>query len=332
MLFPQMTPSCLSKRAAETHRIRSVLSFIGLLLVFRGAIAAQTSDDLFNASVLHEVRLYLHPNDWSHLKANYLKNTHYPAELYWGGMWVADIAVRSRGSGSRNGVKPGLEVEFDRYITAQRFLGLRSLVLDNSLQDPSFLHEHLSFLMFRRMGIAAPRQAYARLYVNDEYAGLYSMVEAVDDQFLAYHLGEGGGYLYEYRWSDPPYHFEYLGRAAELYLPSKFRPETRLNDYDAGTIERMVRAINLTSDEEFLPEVSQFIDLKLFMKLLAIENFVAEPDGIVGLWGMNNFYLYRPAQTSQFQFIPWDKDITFDGTWHSIWFNTDCSRSIHSLI
>ena len=38
---------------------------------------------------------------------------------------------------------------------------------------------------------------------------------------------------------------------------------------------------------------------------------------------MNNFYLYRFAGTTRFQFIPWDKDVTFGNPGQSIWFNTD---------
>ena len=38
--------------------------------------------------------------------------------------------------------------------------------------------------LFARLGLPAPREAHTRLYVNGEYAGLYSIVEAVDKVFL----------------------------------------------------------------------------------------------------------------------------------------------------
>ena len=151
--------------------------------------------------------MYIYPEDWSESPTHYLQNTWYLAELYWRGLTAANIGVRSRGLGSRSSVKPGLTVKFNRYVD-QQFLGLTELVLDNSLQDPSFLRERLSMLLFRRMGIAAPREAYVRLYVNDEYAGLYSMVEAIDSQFLMRNFGEESGTLHEYHWMEPPFHFE----------------------------------------------------------------------------------------------------------------------------
>jgi len=328
MLLSQPARSVQAKAVSEKTAgltcgsVQRVLFSALWFLTLSSLCTAHNSDDFFDSSVLHELRLYVHPHDWAQLQANYLKNTHYPAELYWRGVWVADSAVRSRGFGSRSGIKPGLTLEFNRYVAEQRFLGLTALVLDNSLQDPSFLRERLSLLLFRRMGIAAPRQAYARLYINDAYGGLYSMVESVDEQFLQYHFGDNRGYLYEYRWSEPAYQFEYLGSNAESYSPGRFRPETRLDDFDAATIGRMVHAINSASEDDFPREVSRFLDLKLFMKHVAVENFLAEPDGILGLWGMNNFYLYRFIDTERFQCIPWDKDMTLSYPWHSIWFNT----------
>ena len=44
---------------------------------------------------------------------------------------------------------------------------------------------------------------------------------------------------------------------------------------------------------------------------MAIENFLAEDDGILGYAAMNNFYLYRFAAPAASVLIAWDKDSTF---------------------
>ena len=305
-----------------THLRCQLLLGVFLFLAFIKPGLAQDSRDLFDGSVLEELRLYIHPDDWSQLRAHYLENTWYLSDLYWRGLTAANIGVRSRGLGSRSSVKPGLTVQFNRYVD-QRFLGLTELVLDNSLQDPSFLRERLSMLLFRRMGIAAPREAYARLYVNDEYAGLYSMVEAIDSQFLTRSFGEDGGALHEYHWTEPPFHFESQGDDWERYARARFEPRTRQHDSGLEAIGQMVRVTNEAPEEEFIERVSQFLDLKQFLKHVAVENYLAEADGLLGLWGMNNFYLYRFAETGRFQFIPWDKDVTFGNPGQSIGFNTD---------
>ena len=127
----------------------------------------------------------------------------------------ATVGIRSRGTGSRSGVKPGLRVDFDRYTTDQKFLGLKSVILRNNTQDPSNMHERLSMLFFRRMGLKAEREAHARLFVNNAYAGLYTIVESVDKTFLTKNFGEDDGHLYEYDFDNAsrhvPFYFGYLG-------------------------------------------------------------------------------------------------------------------------
>jgi spore coat protein CotH len=60
--------------------------------------------------------------------------------------------------------------------------------------------------------------------------------------------------------------------------------------------------------------MEEFLDLKKFIRYLAIENFLADEDGLTGDYGPNNFYLYRFANKNLFTFIPWDKSNTFWAT------------------
>src|SRR5439155_17327191 len=84
------------------------------------------ADAFFDDSVVHEIRLVINSRDWQSLKDHYLDNTYYPCDMSWGDHTVRNIGIRSRGTGSRSGVKPGLRVDFDRYVTDQKFLGLKS--------------------------------------------------------------------------------------------------------------------------------------------------------------------------------------------------------------
>jgi hypothetical protein len=69
--------------------------------------------------------------------------------------------------------------------------------------------------------------------------------------------------------------------------------------------------------------VSRFIDLDQFVRYVAVENFLADFDGMLGVWGMNNFYLYRHSTSGVAQVIAWDRDNAFSAADHPIWFNTD---------
>jgi hypothetical protein len=73
----------------------------------------------------------------------------------------------------------------------------------------------------------------------------------------------------------------------------------------------MVKAINDTPDAIFEREMSAYIDLTKFVDHIALENFLAEDDGILGYAGLNNFYFYRFEDSRRSQFLVWDKDNTF---------------------
>lgn len=273
---------------------------------------AQSVDEVFDAQALHEIRLLINSKDLQLLRANFTTNTYYPADLIWGsgGQRVRNVAVRSRGLGSRNGVKLGLRVDFDRYTTDQRFAGLASIVLDNLLQDPAMVRERVAMAFFNRVGVPAPRESFCRLFINNAYQGVYAIVEELEPVFAARTLGEDRGFLFEYHYVQS-FHGEDLGGLA-AYKPL-FEPRNHEDDADAvlyGAIRDLFREANV-DDGTFRERVEPYLDVAAFIRLIAAENFLAENDGILGYAGMNNFYMYRFAGTTRQRILPWDKDNTF---------------------
>ena len=297
-------------------RLASFTALLTFSLTLAAPASAQTADDLFDQSVLHDIQLTMKPGDWETLQANYLSDTYYPADMQWREVVVPQVGVRSRGSGSRNAKKPGLKVDFGRYLDQTAF-GLKSIVLANATQDPSMLAQRIGLGMFARMEMPAPRVVHARVFINGEYLGLYELIEPVDKTFLGRAFGtdangktENGGYLYEYHWKDG-YPWDYLGADLQIYA-ELFEPKTHESDAPVllyGPLETLFRRINQVSDSQFEREVGELLDLRQFVRHIAVENFIAERDGFLGNWGPNNFYWYRFQGRALSQPLPWDKDL-----------------------
>jgi len=274
--------------------------------------SAQTAAEVFDADVLRDITLKLHSADWQKLKDNFQDNTYYPADFTWNGVTVRNVGIRSRGLGSRSAIKPGLRVDFDKYSSEQRFVDLKSLVLDNLTQDAALMKEMLSMRLFARLGLPAPREAFVRLYVNHTLVGLYAVVESIDKRFLERVFAQDNGNLFEFHYTFD-YNFEYLGsdldRYRELFDPKTNESHSTFELFDP--IERMVRTANDASDAAFASAMAEFLDLNTLARHVAAENFVAENDGWLGYAGMNNFYLYQFGDRPQFQVISWDKDSAF---------------------
>jgi len=287
---------------------------IGLILQSAAAttVQAQTTDDLFNENVVQTLQITIHSRDWEMLRSNFTSNDFYPADVTWNGIRVRNVGIRSRGLGSRSGVKPGLEVNFAHYSSRGQFLGLRALVLDNLTTDPSMLRERVAMAFYRRLGVPAPREAHANLAVNGQSMGVFVIVEPVDSVFLQRWLGENSGALYEYHWLTP-YFATFLGEDLNLY-PPLFEPRTQetRSTFDLfDPIRELFRTINSAPASSFRDAVNARLDLDATLRLIAAEAFMAEWDGILGYAGLNNFYLYRPAASTQARLLPWDADHTF---------------------
>ena len=297
---------------------RALATMLMLTACVSGPVQAQAPAEdervtaLYEPGRLHEVRLELHSADWARLRANYLSNTYYPADVSWDGHVIRNVGIRSRGSGSRDARKPALKVDFNEFVRGQRFAGLKGFTLDNFRQDPAMLKETVTARLYERMGVTGPRAVHARVYVNGEYLGLYAQVELVDDVFLESRFGEDDGYLYDFEW-DGDYRFTWLG-GDPLRYATMFKPETREDDPPAqlwGTVTEMITAVNRTSRVEWPQMLERYFDVGHLMAYLAVESFLADHDGLAGDWGINNFYFYRFAESERFQFIPWDKDVNF---------------------
>ncbi|WP_321473218.1 CotH kinase family protein [uncultured Paludibaculum sp.] len=267
------------------------------------------SSKLYDSTVVQTMDLTLSADDWALLKQNYNENTNYKGSMNWGGIAVSDVAIRSRGSSSRSGVKPSLKITIDKYVDDATFLLQKSLVLLNMVQDPPMLRDYLSMQMFRRAGIPAPRSAYVKVTVNGEFQGLFLLVEDIDTPFLARNFYTNSGWLYEYNLNNI-YHFEDRGDDPAAYTPDPFELKTNKKTPNAEELAAFVQSVNRTTPEIFIDDVSPHLDINRLLRHVAVETYLAEIDGIAGVVGANNFYLYQPGAGAPFEFIPWDKSAT----------------------
>jgi len=285
------------------------LALLACWLVLTGVTSGQQlARDFFDNRVLHEIRIDVDPDDWATLRQNYLEDTYYRANVSSGAMTASAVGIRSRGRGSRSPEKPNIDVNVQKYAKNQTFAGLGFFILKANNQDPSMLHEAVAFELYRKMGLHAAREAPAKLYINGEYFGLYTIVEHQDEDFLSRNLGEDTGDLFEWT-PNAFYHFEDLGDDPAVYANLL---EAKSDNPNYQKFIDLVKAVNYSSSSDFVNAVSRYLDLKLYLTLVATENVIAEVDGLWGsVYGTNNIYLYRFQGQDLFDWIPWDKDLAF---------------------
>jgi serine/threonine protein kinase len=163
----------------------------------RAGAKSAPGDAFFCDEKIHTFRFELAGSALGELNRN--ERAYVRAQMSDGKHVYSDLGTHLKGMGSFQPLtqKPSFTVKLDRFVPGQRYHGLKKFMLNNSVQDSTFLAEWLSSQMFRDAGVPAARATHAFVEFNGRQLGLYVLVEAANSDFLTQHFRNGRGNLYE---------------------------------------------------------------------------------------------------------------------------------------
>lgn len=292
---------------------------VGLLLLIS---PAWSQKDLYDLEHLVEVRLKFAEPNWHTLLDSLKergKDERLIAEVTVDGKSYPDSGVRYKGNSSyfnvRNtgGRKLPFNIKVD-YVNKKTRLpgGFVTLKLSNVFRDPSFMREVLSYEIARKY-MPAPHANYAKVYINDEYLGLYNLSESVDDDFLKEYYGDDNGAFFK---CDPDWHesapnsckignnasLEYLGADSVCYY-SLYEMKSKKG---WGELLELTEAINRHPER-----LEQMMNINEVLWMLAFDNVLVNLDSYLGRL-CHNYYLYRD-KADIWHPIVWDMNLSFGG-------------------
>lgn len=218
------------------------------------------------------------------------------------------VGVRVKGgAGSTRSIdaKASLKIDLDLYEDHE-FMGLGKITLNNVVQDPTYLHEHMAYALFRSLGVPAPRVGWARVWFGDEYVGLYTHIESVDSRFLETWYGDGSGILYEGAYGSD------LTPGGEGSFDIDQGPE----DWDRSDLTAVIDILAGPADDGALQDLDLLVDMDEFLTVMAVEAVAMHWDGYTT---RNNYRLYHDPITDRFSMIPWGTDQTFMEDYLGLW-------------
>ena len=257
------------------------------------------TQSLFVTDRVVDLRVELDSADWAAILASPRDEVYYPANIVYDGAVVEEVAFRTKGNSSlSSSANTGtsrlpFKIDLNYYVEGQELLGETKLVLNNGFKDPSCMRDFLANSLAREFGLPAPRASFVNLYINDEHIGLYTLVEAVDGNFVDERFEDDDGDLYK---PEPPAgNLTYSGESAESYSAANLKLNEETSDLSAFVA--FVSALNgLSGDYEDVMEVDQAL------RFLAFHAVLVNLDSYLG--SGHNYYMYE--QEGVFQFIPWD--------------------------
>jgi len=272
------------------QKILSLLA-IGAALASHGCnkiINPQEADDFGLARV--EVRLT--GENLGALNSNLFARLQVPANLIFEGRsW--NIKVRYSGQTSINQAKKSVTFEFpdDRRFREHRFYTLSA-----QYGDPTGFNPIIGFYAFAQAGLDVPSVEPVTFYINDEYRGLYFLIEPIDEDFFILR-GQRLGSLYEATRAKA--HFSFAdGYDVRMGFENRGERESYWGD-----LEKLITVLDESSAEELPSRIESLLDVEKYLRYLAVSVLFHNSDGY-----FNNYRLHKNNPEDKFVFIPWDVD------------------------
>jgi hypothetical protein len=269
-----------------------------------GVAVAQDCTDLYNPNQVLDFYVTMDTLDWEALRFSCPGGLcgARPHSYYHAWFQCEDGTPMEVGIRRKNGLavpsetdpqKPALKIDINEFLIDQTFMGKRKLSLENGAED-ALVTEGLAWLLYGQAGLVSSRVAWANVWVNGEYKGLFANVEQVDKAYLVDHGIDEGGFLFKMD--------EQRTRENELD-PWAFNWYPF--DHPQGIPED-------PTPEDWRDQAVQRVNMPHLLTLGAVENFVANTDGLFQKG--NNYWYYDwsvfPDGQQPRLYLAWDLDTT----------------------
>lgn len=270
--------------------------------------AQNDGDSLFESSQIHTIKFYFSQAKWyDSLIAYKPLDKKMMGNVNINGRLIDSVGVQFKGNSSFNapGVKKPWKVDFNEYSTGTKYDGLKTINLNNVVNDPSFLREKLFDDFCRTVGVEAPRATYANVYVNDTLWGFYILIEQCDKTMLNTQIGNNGGNLYK---GDPNGTMQWYGTSPSSYY-SKYELKTNKTANDWSDLIHLIDELNNTPAANLYDSLEKVLNTQSWIEGWAANNLFVNLDSYIGTG--HNYYVYHNTVTNKFDFILWDGNEAF---------------------
>ena len=282
-------------------------------LISNLTIAQIDGNNLFDDSFLHEIR-------FENVDTNtYINTKNYQRLLMKvDGAVVDSVGFKRKGniSGYPSTNKFGIKIKTNKYVPGKKYDGIKEFTLHMNYQDPTMMREKLTYDICAEMGLYSLRTAFAKVYINNVYWGLFTLVEGKDEMYKQ---------IFDYRDMDAIESLDFGNMCYISNNPADYdesqnggNPTYMLENGNPATawpnFATMIDKANNTSSGQYMSTVPNYLNLKDFFKYQAVNVYLLNFDSYIGFKG-NQIYVYDTT-AQLWQVTPWDFNASF-GLWNT---------------
>jgi hypothetical protein len=290
-----------------------IIAMISLFVTLQIQGQNTNGDNLFDDNYLHEFRfesadtnLFISTKDYQQLK------------MIVDGNIIDSVGMKRKGNISAyyNPNKLAIKIKTNKYVSGKKYDGIKEFTLHMNYQDPTMLREKLTYDICNEMGLFSLRTAFAKVYINNNYWGLYTIVEGKDEMYKQ---------KFDNRKMDAIESLDFGDMCFISNNPSDYdfesnggNPTYILENGDETTawprFSTMIDKANNTPDDQYLQTASTYLNLEDFFKYQAINVYLMNMDSYISFRG-NQIYFYDET-VNIWQIMPWDFNASF-GMWNT---------------
>lgn len=159
---------------------------------------------VLNKDQVTDISIDIDEADWNWLLENASQEEFKSCNITINGETYYNVGIRPKGNSSLSSVvsddttdRYSFKIKFDKYVSGQTYNGMESIVLNNMIEDNTYMKEYISYDLYDFMGIAVPEMSYSNIKINGEDWGLYLALEVIDERYLENNFGTTEGNLYK---------------------------------------------------------------------------------------------------------------------------------------
>lgn len=209
--------------------------------------------------------------------------------------WAVAIHIKGSSSWQEIDQKPSLVVDANRVVEDQEFRDAKKFYLHNGAYDPSSMSEMLAYRFYRERGYPASRTRYARLTLNGEDYGLYTVCEPHNDDFLQAWFADPNGNLYE---------------NAEAYCDVDDLSCMEVEEDDEGGHDALLDlGVLRRPGPDWLTDAQAMLEWDRFIDYLALEASIVHWDSYS--YDQSNYQLYHEPASGRWTMLTQAMDLDF---------------------
>lgn len=283
----------------QIHFMKHLVGALALLFC-----TSSFSQNFYAIDNITEIKLYFDDLNWDATMDAYYAND--LDELLFGSALIngenydsVGVTYKGNSTYNENNDKNPLKIKLTEVYPWQHIQGYETIKLSNGKNDPSFVREVLSYEIGRNY-MDMPLSNYAKVYINDDYYGLFSSSESINKDYMQDHFycdrdnvrikcnpesvfGGNGSSL------------EYLGADSTLYF----------DYYELKSDFGWNELVNFTNVlENNFTAIESVLDVDRALWMLAFNNVLANLDSYTGPF-RQNYYMIQDDH-GRFMPIVWD--------------------------